>query len=64
MNIDTRKQEILNNLYMLEDECKLLLDIIPKVIEELLKVKTEEDAAQFDENFDSLFESLNLITLY
>lgn len=64
MNIDTRKQEILNNLYMLENECRLLLDIIPKVIEELLKVKTEEDAAQFDKSFDSLFESLNLITLY
>ena len=64
MNIDVRKQEILNNLYMLKNECKFLLDIIPKVIEELLKVKTEEDAAQFDENFDSLFESLNLITLY
>ena len=41
-----------------------LLDIIPKVIEELLKVKTEEDAAQFNENIDNLFESLNLITLY
>ena len=64
MNIDARKQEILNNLYMLENERKFLLDIIPKVIEELLKVKTEEDAARFDENFDSLFESLNLITLY
>lgn len=63
MNIDARKQEILNNLYMLENECKIVLDIIPKVIEELLKVKTEEDAAQFDENFDSLFESLNLITI-
>lgn len=63
MNIDTKKQEILNNLYMLENECRIVLDIIPKVIEELLKVKTEEDAAQFDENFDSLFESLNIITL-
>lgn len=61
MNIDARKQEILNNLYMLENECRLLLDIIPKVIEELLKVKTEEDAAQFNENIDSLFEGINLI---
>lgn len=60
MNIDARKQEILNNLYMLENECKIVLDRIPKVIEELLKVKTEEDAAQFDENFDSLFEGLIL----
>lgn len=60
MNIDARKREILNNLYMLENECKIVLDRIPKVIEELLKVKTEEDAAQFDENFDSLFEGLIL----
>ena len=63
MNIDVRKQEILNNLYMLENECKIVLDRLPKIREELLKVKTEEDAAQFDENFDSLFESLNLLLL-
>lgn len=63
MNIDARKQEILNNLYMLENECKIVLDRLPKVTEELLKVKTEEDAAQFDEYFDSLFEGLNLLLL-
>lgn len=63
MNIDARKQEILNNLYMLENECKIVHDRIPKVIEELLKVKTEEDAIQFDKNFDSLFEGLNLFSV-
>ena len=63
MNIDARKQEILNNLYMLENECKIVLDRLPKIREELLKVKTEEDAIQFDENFDSLFEGLNLLLL-
>ena len=61
MNIDARKQEILNDLYTLENECKILLDRIPKVREELLKVKTEEDAAQFNENIDNLFEGINLI---
>ena len=61
MNIDTRKQEILNDLYTLENECKILLDRIPKVREDLLKVKTEEDAAQFNEKIDSLFEGINLI---
>ena len=61
MNIDVRKQEIFNNLYMLENECKILLDRIPKVREDLLKVKTEEDAAQFNENIDNLFEGINLI---
>ena len=61
MNVDVRKQEILNNLYTLENECKILLDRIPKIREDLLKVKTEEDAAQFDENIDSFFEGINLI---
>ena len=61
MNIDVRKQEILNDLYTLENECKILLDRIPKVREDLLKVKTEEDAAQFNEKIDSLFEGINLI---
>ena len=61
MNIDVRKQEILNDLYTLENECKILLDRIPKVREDLLKVKTEEDAAQFNENIDNLFEGINLI---
>lgn len=61
MNIDVRKQEILNDLYTLENECKILLDRIPRVREDLLKVKTEEDAAQFDENIDSLFEGVEHI---
>ena len=61
MNIDVRKQEILNDLYTLENECKILLDRIPKVREELLKVKTEEDAARFNEKIDSFFEGINLI---
>ena len=61
MNIDARKQEVLNDLYRLEDECKILLDRIPRVREDLLKVKTEEDAAQFDENIDSLFEGVEHI---
>ena len=56
MNIDARKQEILNDLYTLENECKILLDRIPRVREDLLKVKTEEDAAQFDKSIDSLSE--------
>lgn len=61
MNIDARKREILNNLYTLENECKILFYRIPKVREDLLKVKTEEDAVQFNENIDSLFEGINLI---
>lgn len=63
MNIDVRKQEILNDLYTLEKECKILIDRIPNVREDLLKVKTEEDAAQFDKNLDSFFEGVNHIIL-
>lgn len=61
MNIDVRKQEILNDLYTLENECKILLDRIPKVREDLLKVKTEEDAAQFDKSIDNLSEGVEHI---
>lgn len=61
MNIDVKKGEVLNDLYTLENECKILLDRIPKVRGDLLKVKTDEDAAQFDEKLDGLFEGINLI---
>lgn len=61
MNIDVRKQEILNDLYTLENECKILLDRIPKVREDLLKVKTEEDATQFDKSIDSFLEGVEHI---
>ena len=61
MNIDVRKQEILNDLYTLENECKILLDRIPRVREDLLKVKTEEDAAQFDKSIDIFLEGVEHI---
>ena len=46
MNIDARKQEILNDLYTLENECKILLDRIPKVREDLLLIKAGEKLCQ------------------
>ena len=61
MNIDVRKQEILNDLYTLENECKILLDRIPRVREDLLKVETEEDATQFDKSIDSFLEGVEHI---
>lgn len=61
MNIDARKQEMLNDLYTLENECKILLDRIPKVREDLLKIQTEEDAAKFDKSIDSLSEGVEHI---
>ena len=63
MNIDERKQEILNDLDTLEKECKILLNRIPEVREDLLKIKTEEDARMFDEKLESFFEGVNLIML-
>ena len=61
MNIDVRKQEILNDLYTLENECKILLDRIPKVREDLLKVKTEEDVTQVEKSIDSFVEGVEHI---
>ena len=63
MNIDKRKQEILNDLETLEKECKILLDRIPEAREDLLKIKTEEDARMFDEKLEDFFEGVNLIML-
>lgn len=63
MDIDVIKQEMLNDLYTLEKECKILLDRIPKVRENLLNIKTEEDVAQFAENLDSLSEGMKIIVL-
>ena len=37
MNIDARKQEILNNLYMLENECKFFARHNPKSYRGIIK---------------------------
>lgn len=63
MNIDIRKQEILTQLYRLKKECETLLERIPLVREDLLKVKTEEEAKMFDETHD-LEEGLKIIKLF
>lgn len=63
MNIDIRKQEMLTQLYRLQKECETLLERIPLAREDLLKVKTEEEAKMFDETHD-LEEGLELIQLF
>lgn len=50
MYIDIIKQELLVTLHQIEQEAKLLLERIPQFREDLLKVKTEEDANAFDES--------------
>lgn len=63
MNIDIEKQNILCNLYKLEQECQLLLERIPVYREGILKVKTEEEALQFEETHD-LEDGLDIIQLF
>lgn len=63
MNIDIRKQEMLTTLYKIQQEAQLLLERIPAFREDLLKVKTEEEAMAFDESHD-LEEDLMYIKLF
>ena len=63
MNIDIRKQELLATLYQVEQEAKLLLKRIPTFREDLLNVKTEEEARNFDESHD-LEQGLKHIKLF
>ena len=63
MYIDIRKQELLVTLHQLEQEAKLLLERIPQFREDLLKVKTEEDANAFDESHN-LEQDLKHISLF
>ena len=63
MNFNVRKEAILVDLLRLEEEAKLLLERIPAWREDLLKVKTEEEALEFDKTHD-LEEGLNIIRLF
>lgn len=63
MNIDIRKHEMLVILHQIEQEAKLLLERIPTFREDLLKVKTEEEARAYDESHD-LEQGLKHIELF
>lgn len=62
MNIDIAKQNILIDLQKLEHDCKTLLERIPIYREDVLKVKTEEEARIFEETHN-LEEGLEILEL-
>ena len=63
MNIEVRKQEMLCELQKVRGEGEILIERTHAFREDLLKVKTEEDAIAFDETHD-LEEGLDCIRLF
>ena len=63
MDIDIRKQEMLVQLSRLRKECEILIERTYTYREDLLNVKTEEEAKQFDETHD-LEKGLEIIRLF
>lgn len=63
MDIDLRKNEILLQLQKLRKECEILIERTYTYREDLLNVKNEEEARQFDETHD-LEEGLEIIGLF
>ena len=63
MDIDIRKQEMLVQLSRLRKECEIIIERTYTYREDLLNVKTEEEAKQFDETHD-LEEGLEIIRLF
>lgn len=63
MDIDIRKQRMLVELLQIREECEILIERTHTFREDLLKVKTEEDALEFDRTHD-LEEGLKHITLF
>ena len=63
MYIDLRKFEMLLQLQKLRKECEILIERTYTYREDLLNVKNEEEARQFDETHD-LEEGLEIIRLF
>lgn len=63
MNLDVRIQEILVELEQIRQECEILLERTYSYREDLLKIKTEEEAKEFDRTHD-IEEGLNYIHLF
>ena len=61
--IDLKKQELLVILRQIREECRLLITRTYDFEEDVLKVKTEEEAEEFDQTHD-LEEGLVYIHLY
>lgn len=63
MNIDVRKQQMLVELQQIRAECEILIERTYAYREDLLKVKTVEEAQEFDRTHD-LEEGLRYISLF
>ena len=62
MDIESRKNEALEELEKLRKECEILLERTKIYREDIINVKTEEDAKQFDKTHD-IEEGLEIIML-
>ncbi len=63
MDIESKRNEALQELEKLRKECEILLERTKVYRGDILNVKTEEDAKQFDETHD-IEEGLEIIRLY
>ena len=63
MDIESRRNEALEELEKLRKECEILLERTHVFREDILNVKTEEDAKHFDETHD-IEQGLEIIRLF
>lgn len=63
MDIDVRKQQMLVELQQIRAECEIIIERTYAYREDLLKVKTAEEAQEFDRTHD-LEEGLRRISLF
>ena len=63
MDIESIKNEALQELEKLRKDCEILLERTKIYREDIINVKTEEDAKQFDETHD-IEEGLEIIRLF
>ena len=61
MTLEQRKQQLINQLDDVERDCKTLLGRTAKFYIDLLAVRTEEEAKEFDRTHD-LEDGLRIIT--
>ena len=63
MDIESRRKEALETLEKIRQECEILIERTQVYRDDILNVKTEEDAKLFDETHD-IEEGLEIIRLF
>ena len=63
MDIESRKNEALETLEKIRQECEILIERTQVYRDDILNVKTEEDVEQFDETHN-IEEGLEIIRLF